>query len=170
MKFIIGFPIENTSWDPRYRAAAFKWASRSRQAELNEPSMLWDIATSPVGQLVGLHPRNPTELPRNYRGIIFLYVTPRPRLGRIWAGSRNWYSLNQSHVDVCILHVTHLHIFEKTFAHRACPNFYIFGIKLHRWAIFLFLTNLKNIYSLESYETSKFANICFPSQSWVEFQ
>ena len=73
--------------------------------------------------------------------------------------------------DVCILPTctSFLHFFGKTFAHRDCPKFSIFGIKVHRWAEFLFLTNLKKICSLESYILSKLGNIGFGEQSWVQF-
>ena len=62
-----------------------------------------------------------------------------------------------------------LHFFGKTFAHRVCPNFYIFGIKLHCCPVIYFLTDLKNNYSLQSYEFSKLRNIYFGEQLRVQF-
>ena len=59
--------------------------------------------------------------------------------------------------------------FEKTFAQRACPNFYNIGIKLHRMTVILFLTDLKKISSLESYDFSKSGNACFRELLRVQF-
>ena len=60
-------------------------------------------------------------------------------------------------------------LFRKNFCASRLPKFSILGISLHRWAEFLFLTNLKNICSLESYDLSKLGNIGFGEQSWVQF-
>ena len=54
-------------------------------------------------------------------------------------------------------------------AHRVPLNLSIFRIKVHRCAVIYFLTDLKNISSLESYDISKFGNICFREQLRVQF-
>ena len=81
-----------------------------------------------------------------------------------WTGSRNWYSIIQLSGYVCILLKSQLHFSGKLFAHRACAKFSIFGNKLHDCPVIYFLTDPKNIFPLESYETSKLENICFGNQ------
>ena len=59
--------------------------------------------------------------------------------------------------------------FEKTFAHRDCVENCKKQTQEACMTVIIFLTDLKNISSLESYGISKLENICFRGQLRVQF-
>ena len=62
-----------------------------------------------------------------------------------------------------------LYISENVVAHRVPANLSIYAKKHHRCPVIYFLTDLKNMSSLESYDISMLGNICFRRQLQVQF-